>query len=112
MTPSRNKHGHSGFERLADLCHPLPTGSNEELFAGIPSQCSPALIQAGNFPNGGNQVAMLGLVIAEAGRKRLEKAAALTTEYCAWSVDDDFWVHLVPRALLALKNIGAVSVIP
>ena len=139
MLPLRDKHGSYGLDQLDDLArrihqstgarsrdprhggedgrdasflgHDVPV-PDDELVSVIRAWCDPKAIRDGALPNGANQVAVLGVIIAEAGRRELTDCASIIVEFCAWPHADDFWVHLVPRALRALKCIGDLSIAP
>jgi len=95
------------YAYLAALGSRLAQASDDEVIAAIRSECNPERIR-----KGARAVAVLGGIIHEAGKRKLTAAAPLIVEYCAWPVFEDFWVHVVPKALRAIKTIGDLSIVP
>ena len=99
------------YNYLVDKHEHKATINDNELLESIKLECDPELIKSGRIDNGANQVGIIGGLIEEAGKRRLYNAAPFIVEYCAWPKGNDFWVHLVPIALRALKSIGDISII-
>lgn len=84
--------------------------TDKELLECIKSQCDPEKIMYGAIENGFHIVGMLGLIIEEAGKRKIYNAAPFIVEFLAWPYYDDLWVHLVPKCLNALCAIGDDSI--
>lgn len=77
----------------------------------IYSTCDTKKVRNAAIENGGNQVAVLGLIIEEIGRRKVRNAAPVVVEYVAWPYYDDFLVHLVPHCFKSLCELGDDSIV-
>lgn len=101
----------SNYDYISSVWKKRSMVTDKELLECIKSQCDPEKIMHAAIENGGNQVGILGLIIEEAGKRKIYNAAPIIVEFIAWPYYDDFWVHLVPKCFNALCAIGDDSII-
>jgi hypothetical protein len=100
------------FLILRDLCEHRESAPTEEILKGVTSAFDPKRIWEGTIENTHNQIAMIGLLIEELGKRQIKKASGAIVWFCAWPSGKDGFSDLVPRAIRALESIGDPSILP